>query len=135
MEIFIDIEGLEFEKNPMYIVPYPDIENNTETNIETIKECRICLDSSDENDNKLLSICECNGSMKYIHKECALKWIKERNGNTTCELCKTKYDREKLELIEVTTFCNKLYYCYRTLMLIAPFIIVLLVLFVLLMRW
>ena len=97
-------EGLEFEKNPIYIIRQFDIENNIE------KECRICLDSIEEEDNKLLSICECKGSLKYIHNECAMKWIKERNGNTRCELCKTKYDKEKLNPIEklkILLFCKE----------------------------
>jgi len=102
MKIFM--EGLEFEKNPIYIIR--DIENNIE------KECRICLDSSEEEDNKLLSICECKGSIKYIHRKCVMKWIKERNGNTRCELCKTKYDKEKLKInpiekLKILLFCKE----------------------------
>ena len=106
MEIFK--EGTEFEINPIYIIPKGDIENNIENNIE--KECRICLDSIEEGDNKLLSICKCKGSLGYVHRDCVLRWIKERNGNRTCELCKTKYDKEKLkpmETLKIVLFCKE----------------------------
>ena len=121
----IFVEGLVFEKNPIYIIP-EEIENDIETNI--VKECRICLESTEEENNKLLSICECKGTMKYIHKECVLKWIKERKGDCTCELCKTKYNKEELELKEIIIIGNKLYYCCKNLILIVPFLIVLVIL-------
>ena len=126
MEILVDIEGLVFEKNPIYIVPQPDIENNG----ETIKECRICLDSSEENDNKLLSICECKGSIKYIHKECAMKWIKERNGNTRCELCKTKYDKEKLKINPIEKFKILLFYKERLSLILGIILLVSIILII-----
>ena len=37
-------------------------------------QCRICLEDEDELD-KLISPCLCNGTMKYVHYECLHKWV------------------------------------------------------------
>lgn len=34
---------------------------------------RICYDSKRE----LYQVCECNGSIKYIHKNCLIQWIRK----------------------------------------------------------
>lgn len=34
----------------------------------------------------LLNPCRCDGSVRYTHQHCLLKWISER-GCWTCELC------------------------------------------------
>lgn len=34
----------------------------------------------------LLNPCRCDGSVRYTHQHCLLKWISER-GSWTCELC------------------------------------------------
>ena len=40
-------------------------------------ECRICLDTVSRDD--LISPCNCDGSVKYVHKGCLHKWIKAKN--------------------------------------------------------
>ena len=55
MEIFVDIEGLVFEKNPMYIVPHPDIENNTETNTETNIDTKSQVKGSQQNNSNTIT--------------------------------------------------------------------------------
>jgi len=53
------------------------------------KKCRVCYEAS----NSLIEPCNCNGSMKYIHKECLFKWIKEKNNNEcVCEVCNCQYN-------------------------------------------
>lgn len=69
--------------------------------MSTKKECRYCL--SDDQGEKLIDPCNCEGTMKYVHQECLEDWIK--NGNrqvyekkdekinkkvyvTICEICK-----------------------------------------------
>lgn len=46
--------------------------------------CKFCFDD----DGELLSICECKGSMKWVHKDCAEKWIRIKN-DLTCPVCFT----------------------------------------------
>lgn len=40
---------------------------------EEIK-CRICYDTA----RPLLSICNCTGSICYVHEDCALDWISKK---------------------------------------------------------
>ena len=48
--------------------------------------CRICFESQEP----LYSPCRCDGSIKYIHEECLLKWVLVTD-RSTCELCKERY--------------------------------------------
>jgi len=68
--------------------------------------CRYCLDN--ENRYDLISPCRCKGHLKYVHKECLLKWFNEKNKkfvipgnfrqfNFSCEICKTDYSYEYRE--------------------------------------
>ena len=47
--------------------------------------CRICM----EPDN-LVSICGCQGTMEFVHKECIRKWH-EVSKATECELCRQPF--------------------------------------------
>ena len=47
--------------------------------------CRICYESGE-----LHSVCNCDGTIKYVHKECIEKWQKISKA-TNCELCHAKY--------------------------------------------
>jgi hypothetical protein len=60
------------------------------------KECRYCL--SDEKSDRLIDPCNCEGTMKYVHRDCLGDWIKngkrevfeDRAKNsylTKCEIC------------------------------------------------
>ena len=101
-----------------------DIENNIR------KECRVCLDSCEEGENKLLNICGCKGSVKYIHRDCVKRWIKERKGNITCELCKTKYDTKKIGINmkdENEFYCS---YVFLTLLILIVLIVIYIIIYV-----
>ena len=86
---------------------------NSDKNSEMIKKsrkiCRICyMGETDKKINPLIKPCQCSGSMKYIHYECLLHWLKTKvlvnnnsyynNGFFTvyilnlieCELCKNR---------------------------------------------
>lgn len=43
--------------------------------------CRICL----EGGGNMISPCNCDGSMKYVHAECITTWV--ATGKDTCEIC------------------------------------------------
>ncbi|KAL4483113.1 hypothetical protein ABPG74_019139 [Tetrahymena malaccensis] len=72
-------------------------ENKTEEQIC----CRICLDSqSDSETGQLQNVCNCKGSLKYIHKQCLWYYIEKKINNLMeysypfqikCELCKESY--------------------------------------------
>ncbi|KAK5860441.1 hypothetical protein PBY51_021918 [Eleginops maclovinus] len=57
--------------------------SSSETCIPT-PSCRICFQGAEQGD--LLNPCRCDGSVRYTHQHCLLKWISER-GCWTCELC------------------------------------------------
>ena len=94
-----------------------------------VKICRICyLEEYDKYNNPLIKPCKCSGSMKYIHYECLLHWIKTKisvesssySSNELlsvytlspleCELCKTKlpnYLRHKKEIYSLLNLDKK----------------------------
>ncbi len=56
--------------------------------------CRICLQSDNSNENKLLdNVCGCSGSMKYVHERCINTWIRISK-NDTCEVCDCYYNED-----------------------------------------
>ncbi|XP_030669782.1 E3 ubiquitin-protein ligase MARCH11 [Nomascus leucogenys] len=50
--------------------------------------CKICFQGTEQ--GELLNPCRCDGSVRYTHQLCLLKWISER-GSWTCELCCYRY--------------------------------------------
>ena len=95
------------EKNKE-LISCNESENNSEINKKKNKKiCRICyMEEMDKKMNPLIKPCKCSGSMKYIHYECLLHWLKTKvliskniyNNNgffsiysldlIECELCK-----------------------------------------------
>ena len=64
-------------------------DKNSEINKRNKKICRICyMEENDKKKNPLIKPCKCSGSMKYIHYECLLHWLKTKvlvNTNSYCE--------------------------------------------------
>lgn len=65
--------------------------------------CRICCSEENSDNNPLVSLCKCSGSIKFIHVTCIKLWLKSKtrvskNNNSIsykiknfeCELCKTQ---------------------------------------------
>ena len=56
-------------------------------------QCRICYDEGHLTD-PLISLCECKGTVEFMHKTCFLKWMKfttNEDVQKSCEMCKTPY--------------------------------------------
>ena len=59
--------------------------------------CRICLDNRDP--LEFISPCQCSGTLKYVHRQCFLRWVRERSrwgrrrfeAQFKCEICNTIY--------------------------------------------
>lgn len=69
--------------------------------------CKICHE--DDVEENLISPCNCNGSIKYIHKTCLIKWIKMKSHpKLICNECKIEYSLisklEKFNIIVKTIF-------------------------------
>ena len=54
---------------------------------EILVICKICYNGNEE--EPLLSPCNCSGSIKYVHQSCLMKWLKARK--PICELCNYNY--------------------------------------------
>ena len=57
--------------------------------------CRICYEPA-----SLVSVCDCKGSVRYIHPHCLVQWISV-SGRTTCEICHAKYRFINREIDEI----------------------------------
>lgn len=55
--------------------------------------CRICYEDEDE----LITPCQCDGTMAFVHKECIERWI-EISNRETCELCHAAFDNTKVHI-------------------------------------
>ena len=66
--------------------------------------CRFCWSQEEPEDNPKICVCQCSGSVGYIHFSCLKAWMKTkvqevRHGNSVsqtwkqfeCELCKTRF--------------------------------------------
>lgn len=58
--------------------------------------CRICLEDSES--GPLLSVCNCDGTCKHVHRDCLQKWI-ETSQSTRCELCLAEYTHDYVQPI------------------------------------
>ena len=52
--------------------------------------CRFCLDEDDP--TYMISPCDCDGSIKYVHRRCLDQWVyTDLSRNTKCFICNTVY--------------------------------------------
>lgn len=75
--------------------------------------CRYCFEESYE----LCSICSCSGTIKYVHKSCLLRWLKNNRIFThnniytqKCEICHTDF-----------TFIYYNYLAYKSIIILFVF--------------
>uniref|UniRef100_A0A060SZ77 RING-type E3 ubiquitin transferase n=1 Tax=Blastobotrys adeninivorans TaxID=409370 RepID=A0A060SZ77_BLAAD len=57
--------------------------------------CRICRGEATE-EEPLYHPCKCSGSIKYVHQDCLLEWLRHSKKKPVCELCKSPYKFAKL---------------------------------------
>ena len=82
-------------------------------------ECRVCRDFGDES-APLVSPCLCDGSMKYVHEECLVRWLKLKN-STSCEICSHEfsftavYARNTPKKLPVSDICQAFWKLLATL--------------------
>jgi len=61
--------------------------------------CRICRAGAEAN-RPLYHPCACSGSIKYVHEDCLLKWIKHSQASQ-CELCKKQFNFLKGSVLSI----------------------------------
>ena len=65
--------------------------------MDSPKECRICQSTENElleeerDVNPMVSPCDCNGSLKYVHKKCVIEWMRT-SSQLICGVCRTQYN-------------------------------------------
>jgi len=92
------INNLNYSENNDEIPPKQSIRKKTKINNYIVKKksekkdkiCRICF----EEKGKLYNYCDCDGSIKYMHQKCLLKWIKYSKSHR-CEICKKAFTKKK----------------------------------------
>lgn len=85
-----------------------------------MSECRICLNSSDSED--LIAPCRCAGSIRFVHEDCLMNWLREKYQRTfkhliskskagktglKCELCKSEF-HGKLKYLGFRTIIKRI---------------------------
>ena len=68
----------------------------------TNNTCRICLDEESSSENPMIHPCKCNGSMKFIHRNCLQTW-RETNNRAfyECDICKYKYKFTRTKIANI----------------------------------
>ena len=56
--------------------------------------CRICHNGDE--DERLINVCKCMGSVCFVHHSCLLSWI-SYSGDFNCELCKYDYKVSRIK--------------------------------------
>ena len=62
------------------------------------QECRVCFNQGENITEDLISVCDCKGSLKYIHISCLRRWIRSK-----CDI-NYKYISPNLFTISITNF-------------------------------
>uniref|UniRef100_A0A7E4WAD5 RING-CH-type domain-containing protein n=1 Tax=Panagrellus redivivus TaxID=6233 RepID=A0A7E4WAD5_PANRE len=63
-------------------------------------QCRICHSGVNTSDNPLIAPCRCNGSLKFVHTSCLVRWLEISSDKfwptKQCELCAYRFKRHSL---------------------------------------
>ena len=77
------------------------------------ESCKICYMGNEDVSNPLISPCLCSGSMRQVHHDCVVRWIRTA-GLKRCDLCKYPFTMEsrvkpfkewKMVKLSVASFC------------------------------
>lgn len=72
--------------------------------VESTDACKVCYSEANEESNPLISICNCTGSLRFIHYNCLKLWLATKRYESKqsaissyyfksleCEICKSRY--------------------------------------------
>jgi len=91
---------------------------------EELPFCKICFETTNTIDNKLIHPCKCKGSIKFVHEKCILKWFQQSdNAKKTCEICKYEYVLKKVHYDEIYFFYKDILYCKIEILLYLMYIL------------
>ena len=78
-------------------------ESYKEKSHSSVDICRICFESGQK--DKIIIPCQCEGSIKYVHKKCIERWILSLNipiDDAKCEICKSKFKIKRIKPTELS---------------------------------
>ncbi|RIA90890.1 hypothetical protein C1645_138856 [Glomus cerebriforme] len=84
----------------------PNYESND--NVSEDKMCRICFSGVEDEGNlgRLISPCQCKGTMRYVHVECLNQWrltSQKKSSFFQCDECKYKYAFRRTTIAKFAT--------------------------------
>ena len=105
----IDVISPSIQNKPSIDVNTPSIQNNPSMDDGKVTEkiCRICYEDTE---NNMIEPCKCGGSIRWVHKDCLLKWIDMNSTrNSKCDICKFSYKITKKCTQPLLSSINKHY--------------------------
>lgn len=76
VESYIELNDDDFSFMSLSNSKSKNFEKNYQTINECDHKCKICHENTFNNSNPLISLCNCSGSMKYIHLDCLQNYLK-----------------------------------------------------------
>jgi len=79
-------------------------------NTEEMYQCRICLEEIDSDIfsvSDMIKPCACDGTQKYVHRECLNKWLEYNTQNINYYRCPECLQEYKFEEIELEKTCSR----------------------------
>jgi len=58
--------------------------------------CRICFEEDEQDDNRLISPCKCDGTQKFVHQKCLREWqrsvqtYRPNHPDQVCSICRSR---------------------------------------------
>ena len=79
---------------------YSEYDSEYDSDYDSDSQCRICLENGEE--EELINICQCKGSVKYVHKTCISSWVNSfppnHDKHLKCQLCRTNFNLDMLDI-------------------------------------
>ena len=109
-----------------YAINLSHKESHKEKSHSSSDICRICFES--EQEDKIIIPCQCEGSIKYVHKKCIKHWILSLNipiDNAQCEICKSKFQIKRIKPTELSKTQKKklIITCFLFIIVVSAMII------------
>jgi hypothetical protein len=101
-------------------------ESYQEKSHSSVDVCRICFESGQK--DKIIIPCQCEGSIKYVHKKCIERWILSSGvpiDDAKCEICKSKFQIRRIKPTELSKAQKKklIITCFLFIILVGSIIV------------
>ena len=95
----LNFEQIGLQEESTQVAGVEDVSSSVSDDDEA-PECKICFVESSVG-NRLISPCNCSGTLKYIHKTCLMTWMDTWNKDRmNCDLCGKRMRYAELKPLE-----------------------------------